>query len=85
MTQADRAINAVTGKPRDRVDGRLKVTGTAQFSAEYPQKNLAYAVLIGSKIARGSVKSIDTSLAEKAPGVLAILTHTIHKKKEMAS
>lgn len=75
MTQADRSINAVTGKPMDRVDGRLKVTGTAQFSAEYPQKNLAYAVLIGSKIARGSVKSIDTSAAEKAPGVLAILTH----------
>ena len=75
MTQADRSMNAVTGKPMDRVDGRLKVTGTAQFSAEYPQKNLAYAVLIGSKIARGSIKNIDTSAAEKAPGVIAVLTH----------
>ena len=75
MTQADRATNAVTGKPMDRVDGRQKVAGTAQYSAEYPQKNLAYAVLIDSKIARGSIKSMDLSAAEKAPGVLAILTH----------
>ncbi len=75
MTQADRSTNAVTGKPMDRVDGRQKVAGTAQYSAEYPQKNLAYAVLIDSKIARGSIKSMDLSAAEKAPGVLAILTH----------
>jgi xanthine dehydrogenase YagR molybdenum-binding subunit len=75
MNQADRATNAVTGKPMDRVDGRQKVAGTAQYSAEYPQKNLAYAVLISSKIARGSIESMDLSAAEKAPGVLAILTH----------
>lgn len=75
MTPAERAVNAVTGKPIDRVDGRLKVTGTAKYAAEYPQQNLAYAVLMGSKIARGSVKSMDLSAAEKAPGVLAILTH----------
>jgi xanthine dehydrogenase YagR molybdenum-binding subunit len=76
MKQVYRAKNAVTGKPLDRVDGRQKVTGTAQYSAEYPQQNLAYAVLIDSKIASGSIKSIDTSAAEKAPGVLAVLTHT---------
>lgn len=75
MNQADRSMSAVTGKPMDRVDGRQKVAGTAQYSAEYPQKNLAYAVLISSKIARGSIKSMDLSVAEKAPGVLAILTH----------
>jgi xanthine dehydrogenase YagR molybdenum-binding subunit len=76
MNQVYRAKNAVTGKPLDRVDGRQKVTGTAQYSAEYPQPNLVYAVLIDSKIARGSIKSMDLSAAEKAPGVLAILTHT---------
>ena len=75
MNQVYRVKNAVTGKPLDRVDGRLKVTGTAQYSAEYPQPNLAYAVLINSKIARGSIKSFDLSAAEKVPGVLAILTH----------
>ena len=67
--------NIVTGKPLDRVDGRLKVTGAAHYSAEIPMQNIAYAALIGSTIARGSIKSIDTSVAEKSPGVLAILTH----------
>jgi xanthine dehydrogenase YagR molybdenum-binding subunit len=74
MNQTDRPKNIVTGKPMDRVDGRQKVTGTAQYSAEYPQKDLAYAVLIDSKIARGAIGSIDTTAAEKAPGVLAVLT-----------
>ncbi len=67
--------NIVTGKPLDRVDGRLKVTGAAHYSAEIPMQNIAYAALIGSTIARGSIKTIDTSVAEKSPGVLAILTH----------
>ncbi len=63
------------GKPIDRVDGRLKVTGQAKYSAEYPLKDLAYGVLIQSTISRGKIKHIDTSAAEKLPGVLMILTH----------
>lgn len=71
----NQATNIVTGKPLDRVDGRLKVTGAAQYSAEIPLENLAYAVLIGSEIASGTVSHIDTSIAEKSPGVNAIITH----------
>lgn len=63
------------GQPMDRVDARLKVTGAARYSAEIPTKNIAYAVLIGSAIARGSITSIDSSVAEKSPGVLGVLTH----------
>ncbi|MGV3539461.1 MAG: xanthine dehydrogenase family protein molybdopterin-binding subunit [Rufibacter sp.] len=61
------------GKPMDRVDGRLKVTGAAKYSAEYELPNMAHAVLVGSTIAKGSIKSIDTKKAENAPGVLAVL------------
>ncbi|KAA3436172.1 xanthine dehydrogenase family protein molybdopterin-binding subunit [Rufibacter hautae] len=61
------------GKPMDRVDGRLKVTGAAKYSAEYELPNMAHAVLVGSTIAKGSIKSIDTKRAENAPGVLAVL------------
>lgn len=75
QVKTDKASNIVTGKPLDRVDGRLKVTGAAQYSAEYPQENLAYAVLIGSDIASGTVSHIDISIAEKSPGVNTILTH----------
>ena len=58
------------GKPLNRVDGNLKVTGGALYSAEFPQENLAYAVAIPSTIARGKITSIDTSAAESLPGVI---------------
>lgn len=62
-------------KPLDRVDGRLKVTGAAKYSAEYQLPDMAYAVLVASTIAKGSIKSIDTKAAERAPGVLAVISH----------
>jgi xanthine dehydrogenase YagR molybdenum-binding subunit len=63
------------GKPLDRVDGRLKVTGRALYSAEHPVPNAAYAVLAMSTIPKGRITRMDTRAAERAPGVLAILTH----------
>ncbi len=63
------------GKPVDRVDGRLKVTGQAKYAAEYTHKNMAYAFPVLSKIASGEVAAIDAAEAEKAPGVLTVLTH----------
>ncbi len=65
----------VVGKPINRVDGRLKVMGAARYAAEIPQDNIAHAVLIQSTIAKGRIKDIDTSEAERAPGVFAVLTH----------
>src|SRR5437764_13050513 len=65
----------VIGKPLDRVDGRLKVTGKARYAAEYHLPDLAYGVLVGSTVARGRVTALDTAAAEAAPGVLAVLTH----------
>jgi xanthine dehydrogenase YagR molybdenum-binding subunit len=65
----------VTGKPLDRVDGRLKVTGKAVFSADTPAANAAHAVIVGSTISRGRIAAIDARAAERAPGVLAVLTH----------
>ncbi|KAA6439840.1 xanthine dehydrogenase family protein molybdopterin-binding subunit [Dyadobacter flavalbus] len=62
-------------KSLDRVDGRLKVTGAARYSAEYQLSGLVYAVLVESKIAKGTIKSIDSKAAERAPGVLAVISH----------
>jgi xanthine dehydrogenase YagR molybdenum-binding subunit len=63
------------GAPMNRVDGRQKVTGAAKYSAEYELPNMAYAVLVGSTITKGRLSSIDTKDAERAPGVLAVITH----------
>jgi xanthine dehydrogenase YagR molybdenum-binding subunit len=63
------------GAPMNRVDGHLKVTGAAKYSAEYELPGLVYAVLVGSTIAKGRLTSIDAKAAERAPGVLAVVTH----------
>jgi len=64
-----------TGKPVDRVDGHLKVTGAAQYAAEFSLKDLAYGVAITSTIPCGHITAIDSSRAEKIPGVLGILSY----------
>ena len=63
------------GQPLSRVDGRQKVTGQARYAAEHAVPGVVHGVLLTSSIARGRIKTLDTAAAEKAPGVLAILTH----------
>lgn len=73
MQQAGQRQNAV-GQPRNRVDGRAKVTGKARYSGEQNVQNVAHAVLVMSTIPEGSITAMDISQAEKAPGVLAVMT-----------
>lgn len=61
--------------PISRVDGKAKVTGAATYAAEHQVPNLAYGFLVGSTVAKGRIKSLDTKSAERAPGVLAVITH----------
>ncbi len=65
----------VIGKPLDRIDARLKVTGAAKYAAEFNQKNMAYAFPVRSTIGKGTITAFDLSLAEKSSGVLSVLTH----------
>ncbi|RFZ85726.1 xanthine dehydrogenase family protein molybdopterin-binding subunit [Mucilaginibacter terrenus] len=58
-----------------RVDGRAKVTGAAKYSAEHKLPGMVYAVLVMSTITKGTIASIESKAAEKAPGVLAVLSH----------
>jgi xanthine dehydrogenase YagR molybdenum-binding subunit len=74
---------AAIGQPIDRVDGRLKITGAAKYAADYAMKDLAYAVAVQSTIAKGSVRRIEISEAEKAPGVLAVITGANAPKMHM--
>src|SRR5437588_9901182 len=65
---------ALIGQPIARLDGRVKVTGAAKYSAEVARPKLAYGVLIQSAIANGRVTNIDISAAKSAPGVIGVLT-----------
>jgi xanthine dehydrogenase YagR molybdenum-binding subunit len=68
-------VSPAIGQPVDRVDGVMKVTGTARYTAEIAVPHIAHAVLIGALVPAGRVSAIDTSEAERAAGVLAVLTH----------
>lgn len=68
-------MNTVIGNPIDRIDGKLKVTGKAKYSAEFPIDNMVYALGVNSTIAKGRIASIDTSEAEKQDGVLKVITY----------
>ncbi|TGE25545.1 xanthine dehydrogenase family protein molybdopterin-binding subunit [Hymenobacter aquaticus] len=69
------ATPPIIGQPLSRADGLLKVTGQARYAAEHPVPGLVHGVLLTSTITRGRIKTLDTTAAEKAPGVLAVLTY----------
>src|SRR5207247_9431732 len=58
-----------------RVDGLRKVTGAARYPAEFNQPNVGYAFAVMSPVSNGTIAAIDSAGAEKAAGVLAVLTH----------
>ncbi|GAX34160.1 xanthine dehydrogenase family protein molybdopterin-binding subunit [Nodularia sp. NIES-3585] len=68
-------MNKIIGKPLDRVDGRLKVTGTAPYTADVSVENLAYGVIFQSTISHGKVIEIKTNDAAACPGVINIITY----------
>ena len=68
-------MNANIGAPLDRVDGRLKVTGAAKYSAEWPMPGVAHGFMVLSTIANGRIASIDTTRAQREPGVIAVMTY----------
>src|SRR3954465_13903466 len=62
------------GQPFVRRDGRAKVTGAARYAYEASVPGAAYGVLVTSAIAKGRIVEMDTSAAEREPGVLAVIT-----------
>lgn len=66
--------HGLVGSPVSRLDGIFKVSGTAQFAAEFPLDGMVYAALAFSTVARGHV-TLDTAAAEAAEGVLLVMTH----------
>ena len=66
----------VVGQPHDRIDGRLKTTGTAPYAYEHHREvpDAVYGHVVAAGIATGRIRSMDLAAAKAAPGVLAIVT-----------
>ena len=70
MTTAPRVV----GAPIPRIDGRDKVTGAANYGADFDIPGLLWAKTLRSPYPHARIRSIDTSAAAALPGVHAVLT-----------
>ncbi|RCK75106.1 MAG: Xanthine dehydrogenase, molybdenum binding subunit [Ignavibacteriae bacterium] len=64
----------IIGKPESRVDALGKVTGKAKFAEDYNVAHQLYGKVLRAKHPHAKILKIDTSKAEKLPGVEAVLT-----------
>ncbi|MBM3934810.1 MAG: xanthine dehydrogenase family protein molybdopterin-binding subunit [SAR202 cluster bacterium] len=64
----------VVGTRPVRHDGHEKVTGAAKYGADLYPTGVLFGKVLRSPHAHAKIKSIDTSAAEKHPGVLAVVT-----------
>src|SRR6185295_14848720 len=67
---------SLIGQPISRLDGPLKSSGRATYAAEHWDVGQPlYGFIVGATIGKGRITTIDTAHAERAPGVLMVMTH----------
>jgi len=66
----------IVGKALPRVDAYDRVSGSAQYTYDLILPDMLHGAILRSPHAHAMVKSIDTSAAEKMPGVATVLTGT---------
>ncbi len=71
-TTQETSIASPIGRDTPRVDGPRKVSGLAQYTADFHFPGMLYAVPVEATIANGKLVKLDTAAAEKMPGVRAI-------------
>lgn len=74
----DKTASKLVGKPINRVEGSLKVSGQAPYSAEVHVDNQAYGVLVSATIAKGRVKHIDSRSLDGMPDIIKVVTDPEH-------
>jgi CO/xanthine dehydrogenase Mo-binding subunit len=67
-------MTQVVGRSTPRVEGVLKVTGQAQYSADLKLPETLWGRCLRSPVPYARIKRIDTSKASRAPGVKAVIT-----------
>jgi xanthine dehydrogenase YagR molybdenum-binding subunit len=78
MTQDTETAPKAAKQLNHRYEGMAKVTGKAKYAAEFSEpfskSDLTYAYIVQSTIPSGTIVSIDRAAADRAPGVISILT-----------
>jgi xanthine dehydrogenase YagR molybdenum-binding subunit len=70
---------SVVGKPQPRLDGKLKVTGRARYTADVQLPGMLFGRRVVSPHPHARVKAVDTSAAERLPGVKAV--HVVERNE----
>jgi xanthine dehydrogenase molybdenum-binding subunit len=68
-------IFSIVGRSPEIMGSREKVTGRAKFTVDMKPPGMLYAKILRSPYAHAKILKIDTSRAERLPGVKAVLTH----------
>src|SRR3989449_8194948 len=63
---------SLIGKRISRLDGPVKYSGRVKYTYDVDRPNMLYGKMVLSPYAQATIKSIDTSAAEKMPGVKAV-------------
>lgn len=71
---------SLLGTEQDRIDGVAKASGAAKYAYDIVEENMLLAKGLGCPHAHCKIKSIDTSKAEKVPGV-----RSVHTMKEVGN
>lgn len=63
------------GKPVNRLEGYLKVTGQAKYAGEYNSKKLLFGYIVNSTVTKGKIKNIEETASRNLEGVIEIFTY----------
>ena len=74
LTAPARAAYGVIGTNAPRTDALAKVRGEAQFAGDLRFHGMSYGRVLRSPFAHARIISVDSSAAEKLPGVIAVMT-----------
>ena len=66
--------STILGAAVPRIDGPLKTSGTAKYTADFHLPRMVYGIPVCSTIGKGKIVSMDTADAEKMRGVLKVYT-----------
>jgi xanthine dehydrogenase YagR molybdenum-binding subunit len=64
-----------TGQSVNRIEGQLKVTGTARYAGDYRVPDMLYGYVVNSSITKGKIVEIDTQAAKAIKGIVEVFTY----------
>ena len=66
-------VSPAVGAPVARLEGRLKVTGTARYAYEHEIERMVYGWIVQAPVARGRLQGVSAEDALSVPGTVAVI------------